>query len=102
MEILALGGLIVAVAMVFAVFGLAMLLVKGIVLLILLPLRLVFGILTLPFHLAGGVVAASRLQVVKLVNWGRSADVRRQYGESGLPRAYICVAMRHCGVEFES
>jgi len=64
MEILALGGLIVAVAMVFAVFGLAMLLVKGIVLLILLPLRLVFGILTLPFRLAGGLVALLVLPVV--------------------------------------
>jgi hypothetical protein len=67
MEILALGGLIVAVAMVFAVFGLAMLLVKGVVLLILLPLRLVFGILTLPFRLAGGLVALLVLPVVAVI-----------------------------------
>jgi len=64
MEVLALGGLIVAAAMVFAVFGLAMLLVKGILLLILLPIRLVFGILTLPFRLAGGLVALLVLPVV--------------------------------------
>jgi hypothetical protein len=60
MEILALGGLIVAVAMVFAVFGLAMLLIKGIVLLILLPIRLVFGILAFPFRLAGLVWLLAR------------------------------------------
>ena len=64
MEVLALGGLIVAAAMVFAVFGLAMLLVKGILLLILLPIRLVFGILTFPFRLAGGLVALLVLPVV--------------------------------------
>ena len=64
MEILALGGLIVAVAMLFAVFGLAMFLVKGIVLLILLPVRLAFGILTLPFRLAGGLFGLLLLPVV--------------------------------------
>ncbi len=67
MEILALGGLIVAAATVFAVFGLAMLLVKGIVFLILLPLRLVFGILTLPFRLAGGLVALLVLPVLAVI-----------------------------------
>ncbi len=64
MEILALGGLIVAAAMLFAVFGLAMLLVKGIVLLILLPLRLAFGILTLPFRLAGGLLGLLVLPII--------------------------------------
>jgi hypothetical protein len=67
MEILALGGLIVAVAMVFAVFGLAMLLIKGIVLLILLPIRLVFGILAFPFRLAGGLVGLLVLPVLALL-----------------------------------
>jgi hypothetical protein len=64
MEILALGGLIVAAMMLFAVFGLVMLLVKGIVLLILLPVRLVFGILTLPFRLAGGLFGLLVLPIV--------------------------------------
>jgi hypothetical protein len=67
MEILALGGLIVAVAMVFAVFGLTMLLIKGIVLLILLPIRLVLGILTLPFRLAGGLIGLLVLPVLAVL-----------------------------------
>ena len=67
MEVLALGGLIVAVAMVFAVLGLAMLLIKGMVLLILLPIRLLFGILTLPFRLAGGLIALLVLPVVAVI-----------------------------------
>jgi len=66
-EMLALGGLFVAAAIVFAVFGLIMLLIKGIVLLILLPLRLVFGILTLPFRLAGGVIALLLLPVMAVL-----------------------------------
>ncbi len=64
MEILALGGLVVAAAMVFAVFGLAMLLVKGILFLILLPIRLVFGILAFPFRLAGGLIGLLVLPVL--------------------------------------
>jgi hypothetical protein len=64
MEILAFGALIVAAAMLFAAFGLVMLLIKGIVLLILLPIRLAFGILLLPFRLARGLVGLAVLPVV--------------------------------------
>jgi len=67
MEILALGGLIVAGLMVFAVFGLAIALIKGLVLLILLPFRLVFGLLLLPFRLIGGLIGLMLLPVLAVV-----------------------------------
>jgi hypothetical protein len=67
MEILALGGLIVAALMVFAVFGLAIALIKGLVLLILLPFRLVFGLLLLPFRLIGGLIGLMVLPALAVV-----------------------------------
>ena len=60
---LALSGLVLTVLLSFAVFGVALFLIKGVLLLVLLPLRLVLGILLFPLRLAGGLLGLVLLPV---------------------------------------
>jgi len=63
---LALGGIIVTAFLVLVVLGLAALVIKGVLLLIFLPLRLLFGIVLFPFRLARGLVGLVLLPVILL------------------------------------
>ena len=61
---MALGGVFIAGFFLLAVLGMVALLLKGVLLLIFLPLRLLFGLAMVPFRLAGGLLGLVLLPVI--------------------------------------